>query len=93
MVYEPGTGTSRALSRVDSEAECGAGDFYVSGGEIVLCADMCAAVEADDAGAITVRVGCLATCGDGVMNGDEQCDDGNRTSGDGCDANCRAEIF
>jgi cysteine-rich repeat protein len=27
-------------------------------------------------------------CGNGVVEIGEQCDDGNRTSGDGCDANC-----
>ncbi len=30
-------------------------------------------------------------CGDGVVGSPEECDDGNRTSGDGCDANCVAE--
>ena len=29
--------------------------------------------------------------GDGVLNPDEECDDGNRVSGDGCDAACSAE--
>jgi fibro-slime domain-containing protein len=28
------------------------------------------------------------SCGDGKLNDDEQCDDGNKTSGDGCSANC-----
>ncbi|HKO92158.1 MAG TPA: DUF4215 domain-containing protein [Polyangiaceae bacterium] len=27
-------------------------------------------------------------CGDGALNDDEQCDDGNETAGDGCSANC-----
>ena len=27
-------------------------------------------------------------CGDGVVNGDEQCDDGNDVSADGCEADC-----
>ncbi|HEU4578639.1 MAG TPA: DUF4215 domain-containing protein [Polyangiaceae bacterium] len=27
-------------------------------------------------------------CGDGALNDDEQCDDGNKTAGDGCSANC-----
>ena len=27
-------------------------------------------------------------CGDGVISGREECDDGNLVSGDGCDANC-----
>lgn len=29
-----------------------------------------------------------AECGDGVLGGEETCDDGNATNGDGCDANC-----
>jgi cysteine-rich repeat protein len=30
-------------------------------------------------------------CGDGVLNLDEECDDGNRADGDGCDATCGTE--
>ncbi len=30
-------------------------------------------------------------CGDGVVSGNEQCDDGNTASGDGCSATCTAE--
>ena len=30
-------------------------------------------------------------CGDGDVNGPEQCDDGNRRNGDGCDVSCRFE--
>lgn len=30
-------------------------------------------------------------CGDGVVNGSEQCDDGNRVNGDGCSAACVKE--
>ena len=30
----------------------------------------------------------FAPCGDGVVDAGEECDDGNLTSGDGCDANC-----
>ncbi|MBX3023823.1 DUF4215 domain-containing protein [bacterium] len=42
---------------------------------------------ADAYGATGVR---RTTCGDGVVVAPEQCDDGNTTSGDGCDANCTA---
>jgi spore coat protein H len=31
------------------------------------------------------------TCGDGVVHGGEQCDDGNDAAGDGCDDTCRPE--
>ncbi len=33
-------------------------------------------------------------CGDGTVQSvyGEECDDGNRVSGDGCDANCRVEL-
>lgn len=32
-------------------------------------------------------------CGDGVLDPDEECDDGNRLSGDGCNAACQVEIL
>jgi len=31
-------------------------------------------------------------CGDTILGGDEECDDGNTTSGDGCSAACSSEI-
>ena len=31
-------------------------------------------------------------CGDGIIYGTEQCDDGNTTAGDGCSAICRLEV-
>jgi cysteine-rich repeat protein len=36
--------------------------------------------------------GTSATCGDGVIDGPEQCDDGNRLDLDGCDSNCNYEV-
>ncbi len=32
------------------------------------------------------------TCGDGIKNGPEQCDDGNIQDGDGCDKNCQINL-
>ena len=32
-----------------------------------------------------------ASCGDGILAGSEQCDDGNHTNLDGCDASCKFE--
>src|SRR5690349_8623535 len=34
---------------------------------------------------------CPTACGDGLIAGAETCDDGNATSGDGCDADCHIE--
>ncbi len=34
----------------------------------------------------------LTSCGDGIVDGMEECDDGNTMSGDGCDENCEIEI-
>jgi cysteine-rich repeat protein len=38
-----------------------------------------------------LRLATLSTCGDGVVTGTEQCDDGNAAGGDGCSAACAAE--
>jgi cysteine-rich repeat protein len=35
--------------------------------------------------------GPIPYCGDGIKNGDEQCDDGNNQNGDGCSATCTIE--
>jgi cysteine-rich repeat protein len=44
----------------------------------------------DTAGSHCVFGLCLANqCGDGVVAGDEQCDDGNDRDGDGCPADCK----
>ena len=34
-----------------------------------------------------------ATCGNGVLDAGEQCDDGNNVSGDGCSATCQSELI
>jgi cysteine-rich repeat protein len=36
--------------------------------------------------------GLPGVCGDLKVTGDEECDDGNRTAGDGCDAECKVDI-
>jgi cysteine-rich repeat protein len=59
-------------------------DTSCDDGQVCSVRDHC------DAG---VCVGELEACGDGVQQVSclEQCDDGNRTAGDGCDADCRLE--
>ena len=34
----------------------------------------------------------VAGCGNGAVDGNEQCDDGNQIDGDGCSANCTVEL-
>ncbi len=34
---------------------------------------------------------CVSVCGDGILEGDEACDDGNLLGGDGCDGDCAVE--
>ena len=36
---------------------------------------------------------CASACGDGMRAATEECDDGNRVSGDGCSNDCRHEII
>ena len=64
----------------------GNGDLQVAIGELV------AAVDAALSGcpAPTPTVGPL-DCGDGTADADEECDDGNRADGDGCDGACQLE--
>jgi cysteine-rich repeat protein len=45
-----------------------------------------------DAGAFTLDVSSRnVVCGDGQLDGTEECDDGNQNAGDGCDATCVQE--
>ncbi|HTQ05707.1 MAG TPA: DUF4215 domain-containing protein [Polyangiaceae bacterium] len=75
---------------------------FTANGEQVQCVDAttasghgCSVEECDSgnpAGSATCDQNCfLVVCGNGIVQGDEQCDDGNRISGDGCSADCKAE--
>lgn len=44
-----------------------------------------------DAGVVT-DAPAAGVCGDGIVDGNEQCDDGNTVSGDGCSATCATEF-
>ncbi|MBX3183116.1 MAG: DUF4215 domain-containing protein [Polyangiaceae bacterium] len=43
------------------------------------------------ASSTALRVEFTPSCGDGIVQGYEQCDDGGREDGDGCSARCRLE--
>jgi cysteine-rich repeat protein len=46
-----------------------------------------------DSGTLSGSVGCCAsTCGDGIVEGLEQCDDGNVVNGDGCSNSCETNV-
>ena len=49
--------------------------------------------EGDDMGSLGVHVACGQLCGNGVIDGVEECDDGNRVDGDGCSSVCTREII
>ncbi len=96
VVYEPGPDAGedpRSLRRVADESACAEGDYYVADEVIQLCPTTCDALEGDEAGALGVHVACEQLCGNGVLNGDEQCDDGNREAGDGCSPTCEEELM
>jgi cysteine-rich repeat protein len=42
-------------------------------------------------GAYGCTTACTTRCGDGTVQANEECDDRNRTNGDGCSALCKAE--
>lgn len=90
VVYEPGPtfGSPRTLTRVGDASECDLGDYYVADFQIELCPDTCSAVVADEEGTLAVHVACEQLCGNGVIDGFEECDDGNRDPGDECSPTC-----
>ena len=56
-----------------------------AGGDLTGAASFASGLSIDPAFAGLARVG---GCGDGVVEGREQCDDGNTANGDGCDSRC-----
>ena len=79
-----------------SAAACGPGCTRPSFcGDAVV--DAAFGEECDDGVNDNAYGGCSDTChfgqrcGDGVVNGPEECDDGNRVNGDGCNLSCEKE--
>ncbi|MBU1244225.1 SUMF1/EgtB/PvdO family nonheme iron enzyme, partial [Myxococcota bacterium] len=63
------------------------GGSFRDGSEALKCAHDTVALT-EDAFSNNVGFRCCTRCGNGVVDADEICDDGNRVSGDGCSAVC-----
>jgi len=50
--------------------------------------DACNSCECVEGGWACTEMGCVNVCGDGVVGGDETCDDGNQINDDGCPNDC-----
>ena len=55
------------------------------GASCLLCSELTPALSGDPVNGI-----CMETCGDGIWL-NEECDDSNSVSGDGCSAQCKRE--
>ena len=78
-----GVGVCRA-----GQQACVNGELGACVGSVIPSDQQCNGTDDDCDG--QVDEGC-PRCGDGVVEGDEACDDGNQVDGDGCSAQCGAE--
>ncbi len=60
-------------------------------GDNVVSQDACVSCVSPSRRAREGRVESVTICGNGVVDLDEACDDGNTTSGDGCNATCTSD--
>jgi fibro-slime domain-containing protein len=74
------------------DEQCDDGNL-VAGDGCSLIAGVCSVETGITVGWVCPQAGkpCLPKCGDGKINGYEQCEDGNAKSGDGCSSACRLE--
>ncbi|MEM9862678.1 MAG: DUF4215 domain-containing protein [Myxococcota bacterium] len=77
------------IENVGDEARCEPRGAFEQFGRIRLCPALCDQAQADDSSRLRFTFGCEQLCGNGVVDGSEECDDGNQASGDGCSATCR----
>jgi cysteine-rich repeat protein len=71
----------------DSDAKNGCEADFSSSATCGSCGNACTAGQSCAAGK------CKVVCGDGVIGGTEDCDDGNTKNLDGCASSCRYEVF
>ncbi len=88
LLYDPASGAIRTT--IAEPIGANAPDFGRPFGRSLLLdhEDVFVSAGTDDVPTVLQYV---LACGDGVLDPCEQCDDGNRVAGDGCDADCRLE--
>jgi cysteine-rich repeat protein len=86
-VLEPGTCSAGAICAESADINESSGTSYLAttSGPVYL------AVELESAGDFSIHIETTA-CGNGIIDFDEQCDDGNVVTADGCSATCEVEV-
>jgi len=79
---------------------CGDGFYFNSNSGCVACAAGCKTCTSASVCTSCTQTGysaqngvCAPLCGDGLIVGNEQCDDKNKVSGEGCSSTCQVEAF
>lgn len=83
--YQEGGGDRQPVGRAQSAADCQGAQFYVTGGTIELCPDLCAQVEASVSGQLWILAACdemQETC-EPTSGVESNCDDGVDNDCDG----------
>ncbi|MFH1670630.1 MAG: DUF4215 domain-containing protein, partial [Patescibacteria group bacterium] len=86
VCYDPGPQPYCGDGSLDIGNEECEYDHQCSAGEI--CNNQC---QCESTGSQQCYSDCSPICGDGLVVGDEECDDGNTRNGDGCSSTCRIE--
>jgi cysteine-rich repeat protein len=79
------TETGYICPTVGEACECDYDNGYKLVEDTVLCVDSCPTDYVEKGTDLCVL------CGNGVIDGDEECDDGNQDDGDGCSSTCVEE--
>lgn len=86
------TGTAGTENVGDCHAgtqTCNSGNWGSCVGQVTPSSEICGGGDEDCDG--TANEGCII-CGNGLVEGTEECDDNNLVDGDGCDSSCAIEV-
>ena len=97
--YSDGTGTKILEWHVEPAQQSTCGNGVVEAGEVCDSGSLACMTSGYDGveycnAQCSGYNSCLTSeyCGDGIVNGNEQCDDSNNLDGDGCSASCSVEV-